>query len=82
MVFVFNSYFNFNNFFSGNNSESLLLYADCLYRANKKEECYGLLSSVKLSGARLFYLLARVSYDLNKLVCNIYVYLFIILIFL
>ncbi|CCD66209.1 Cell division cycle protein 27 homolog [Caenorhabditis elegans] len=50
-----------------NNSESLLLYADCLYRANKKEECYGLLSSVKLSGARLFYLLARVSYDLNKI---------------
>lgn len=53
-------------FFSDDNSEALLLYADCLYRANRKEECYGLLRSEKLSGARLYYLFARVAFDLNK----------------
>lgn len=46
--------------------EALFLYADCLYRANKKEECYGLLRSSDLSGAKLHYLFARVAYDLSK----------------
>uniref|UniRef100_A0A1I7U4S5 Cell division cycle protein 27 homolog n=1 Tax=Caenorhabditis tropicalis TaxID=1561998 RepID=A0A1I7U4S5_9PELO len=47
-------------------TEALLIYADCLYRSNKKAECFGLLRSVKLSGARLYYLLAKVAYELNK----------------
>ncbi|CAL2030511.1 unnamed protein product [Caenorhabditis brenneri] len=48
------------------NSDALLLYADCLYRANKKEECYGLLRSAKLSGAQLHYLFAKVAYEMSK----------------
>uniref|UniRef100_A0A8R1HP72 Cell division cycle protein 27 homolog n=1 Tax=Caenorhabditis japonica TaxID=281687 RepID=A0A8R1HP72_CAEJA len=50
-----------------NNPEALLLYADALYRGNRKEECYGLLRSEKLSGGHLFYLFARVAYDLNRI---------------
>ncbi|ULU11276.1 hypothetical protein L3Y34_015031 [Caenorhabditis briggsae] len=49
-----------------NLEEALFLYADCLYRANKKEECYGLLRSADLSGAKLHYLFARVAFDLSK----------------
>ncbi|PIC50897.1 hypothetical protein B9Z55_001618 [Caenorhabditis nigoni] len=51
---------------SDNHEEALFLYADCLYRANKKEECYGLLRSADLSGAKLHYLFARVAFDLSK----------------
>ncbi|EFP05280.1 hypothetical protein CRE_29242 [Caenorhabditis remanei] len=65
-IFLAEIYYETDKTNGENHSDALLTYADCLYRANKKEECYGLLRSTKFTGARLHFLFARVAYDLNK----------------
>ncbi|KAF1768530.1 hypothetical protein GCK72_000342 [Caenorhabditis remanei] len=67
-IFLAEIYYETDKTNGANHSDALLTYADCLYRANKKEECYGLLRSTKFTGARLHFLFARVAYDLNKCV--------------
>ncbi|CAI5439962.1 unnamed protein product [Caenorhabditis angaria] len=55
------------NFEKENSDESLYLFADCLIRSNKKEECYGLLKTRVEMPPKLRYIFAKCCFDLSKM---------------
>ncbi|CAB3407531.1 unnamed protein product [Caenorhabditis bovis] len=48
-------------------NDSLFLYADCLMRANRKEQVFGLLLTRKTAGAQTRFLFAKCCFELNKM---------------